>query len=343
MTQKRTFQRRPEAEALLRATDSERLRFIRQDRWIGYPVAQDALDALERLHDYPSVRRPPNQLIVGETNNGKTTLVDRFVELHPEIDEPGSQGVCMPVLKLDAPQSAAEDRLYNHILEQLGEPFSLRAPPDGKFFQICHLLKDMGVRVLILDEINNSTAGTDKQRMQMFNAIREIGNRIRRPTVLTGTFDALTAMRDMRQMQNRFPPLVLPTWQLDSAFLQLLASFESILPLRRRSYLASERLAPLLLVMSGGTIGELHFLLVKAAEAAIRNGSDRITRILLLELPWLPPDLRDAHASAAEHGQAAPFKYRDRLNALGHTTLTEDDPDGDAEPQNEQEDRATGA
>ena len=322
--EKKKFELLPEVQALLRAPNAERILFIQQDRWIGYPRAREALAVMERLFDYPDTRRPPNQLIVGETNNGKTTLVDRFVELHLPVDDEYGQSI--PVVKLDAPQSPSEDRLYNHILEHLQTSFSLRGPTDGKFFQICDLLRDMGTRVLILDEINNSTSGTHAQREGMFNAIREISNKTRRPIILTGTFDALSALREQRQNQNRFPPLVLPKWDLetDKDFRQLLASFEATLPLKRRSFLSSAALAPLLLVMSGGTIGELHGLLIRAAEAAIANASERITRTLLLALPWIPPEERDAQASAAEYGHAARIDYRARLKKLGHTELVDD-------------------
>ena len=93
------------------------------------------------------------------------------------------------------------------------------------------------------------------------------------------------------------------------------------------------------MVMSGGTIGELQGLLVRAAEAAIEKRSEHINRTLLLELTWLPPDLRDAHASASEHGQPQQVSYRERLSALGHTDLT-DDSAAAAQPIDPADDRA---
>lgn len=79
--------------------------------------------------------------------------------------------------------------------------------------------------------------------------------------MLTGTEVALAALRLDPQVQNRFPPLVLPRWKLDRDYLRLLASLESFLPLRHASNLPSEALAPLILEMSDSLIGEMILLL----------------------------------------------------------------------------------
>lgn len=266
---------------------------------------------------------------MAETNNGKTTIARRFRKLHPVVDDPAFAYTEVPVVVMDAPPSPDEDRLYNHMLDQLGAPYKIRAPKDAKLFQVRKLLRDMHVRVLIFDEINNSLAGISTMRQQMFNAIKNLGQNIERPIVLTGTFDALVAVREDPQIQNRFEPLVLPRWELNSDFLQLLASFETTLPLRRASYLSSERLAPLLLVMSGYVIGELNKLLKAAAEKAITGGTERITLKLLHDLDWVPPDLRDRHASAAAQGVRQKISYRDLLSELERRRAAEEEQDED--------------
>lgn len=298
------------AQKLLKAPDEERLAFLKQDRWIGYTAASRALGDMEQLFEQPTLTRPPNMLLTANTNNGKTTLVKRFEALHPPVDDPGAARAVRPVIRFDAPSTPSEDRFYNHLLQTLGAVYKITDKPDKKLFQIRDLLHRVGVRVLVLDEINNSLAGPATQRQQLLNAIKELSNMLQRPIILTGNFDALAALRDDKQIQNRFPPLVLPKWQLDDEFLQLLASFEATLPLRRASDLASEQLAPLLLVMSGGLIGELSTLLKLAARQAILSGKERVTRSLLLELRWTPPDQRDASASAAESGLDYRLDYK---------------------------------
>ena len=340
MTQKPKRKLAPRARALLQASDAERIAFIQTDRWIGYPQAKDALEQIERLLNYPNNDRPENMLLVAETNNGKTTIARRFRKLHPVVDDPALAYTEVPVVVMDAPPSPDEDRLYNHMLDQLGAPYKIRAPKDAKLFQVRKLLRDMHVRVLIFDEINNSLAGTSTMRQQMFNAIKNLGQNIERPIVLTGTFDALVAVREDPQIQNRFAPLVLPRWELNSDFLQLLASFETTLPLRRASHLSSGRLAPLLLVMSGYVIGELNKLLKAAAEKAIISGTERITLKLLHDLNWVPPDLRDRHASAAAQGVRQKISYRELLSELERRQAEQEEQDEDLDGEDDLEESA---
>lgn len=52
--------------------------------WIGYTQARTILSQLDYLLEYPAMHRMPNLLIVGRTNNGKTMLIDRFLELRQQ-------------------------------------------------------------------------------------------------------------------------------------------------------------------------------------------------------------------------------------------------------------------
>ena len=173
--------RRPEIRALLQGTDEERIRFIRSDHWIGYPVANGLLRRMAALVEQPDVLRPPNMLIISHTNNGKSTLARQFEKRFPAQDDPATGGITRPVVVLQVPPSADEDRLYKHILKELGAVGRDRAPKDTKLFQIHRLLRDLKMRVLVLDEINNALAGNATQRQQMLNAIKGLSNELQRP------------------------------------------------------------------------------------------------------------------------------------------------------------------
>lgn len=76
------------AQAALEFPEEERLRSLRQLRWITYPRAKQILTRLEDLLLYPPMHRMPCALVVGETNNGKTAIMHRFERLHPAADNP---------------------------------------------------------------------------------------------------------------------------------------------------------------------------------------------------------------------------------------------------------------
>lgn len=341
MTTKQTKRMRPpEIQALLRKTDAERLQFIRSNHWIGYPVANGLLRRMAALVEQPDVIRPPNMLIISHTNNGKSTLARQFEKRFPAQDDPATGGIERPVVVLEVPPAHDEDRLYKHILNELGAVGRDRAPKDT----IHRLLRDLKMRVLVLDEVNNALAGNAIQRQQMLNAIKGLSNELKRPIVLTGTEDALAALRDDKQLQNRFPPSFIPPWQLNHDFLRLLVSFESILPLKRRTDMANENLAALLMAMSDGYIGELRDLLVLAGVTAIETGAECINRKLLLSLDWVPPSLRDQQATAAELGQSYHVNYSERLRELSERIAdeTEDLSDEPLEEENWEDEGVSG-
>ena len=62
----------------LALSDRDRMEFMENPVLLRYPVADDILKRLERLVEMPKRSRMGNLLIVGESNNGKTTLVEQF-------------------------------------------------------------------------------------------------------------------------------------------------------------------------------------------------------------------------------------------------------------------------
>ena len=103
----------------------------------------------------------------------------------------------------------------------------------------------------------------------------------------------MRVIRSVPSVENRFPPMVLPQWQSDHAFRQLLASFEKIIPLTYPSDLPkSSALTAKLLARSEGTIGELKMLLAAAAADAMRSGTERITEEIIDGCNYTPPSAR---------------------------------------------------
>jgi len=279
------------AKALTLPND-ERIERIRKPRWIGYPRSKVVLDKLEDLLVYPKMHRMPNLLIVGDTNNGKTMLVERFKKQHPASDNPSGEGISVPVLVIQAPPVPDEGRFYNTILEALFAPFKPNDRVDRKQFQSIKLLRYVGLKMLVIDEIHHVLAGNMNKQRAFLNVIKYLGNELQVPIVGVGTKDAFRAIQTDPQLANRFEPAVLPLWKFDDEFLRLLKSFEMLLPLRHASKLYDTSLATTIFSMAEGHIGELSKLLAEAAVLAVQNGSERIDAKLLKEVGWIGPSER---------------------------------------------------
>lgn len=282
----------PSIHAWMDLHPAERVAKIRVPRWIGYQQANDILAKLEDVLTYPKTHRMPNFLIVGDTNNGKTMLINRFCSKHPSEDNPSGEYIKVPVLMVQAPPTADEGRFYNAILDLLFAIYKPSDRIDRKQFQVIGLLKSVGLKMLIIDEIHHILAGSSNRQKVFLNVIKYLGNELQVPIVGVGTKDAYRAIQTDPQLSNRFNPLVLPRWQIGDEFSSLLASFERLIPLKHPSNLQDNTIANQLLSMSEGYIGELSIILNEAAIFAIENKVETITAKVLESIDWVPPKSR---------------------------------------------------
>lgn len=260
---------------------AERLERLRGDRWIGYTRAQQALAKLEELYTHPQRERMPNLLIVGPSNNGKSMIVVKFkrskmvTTVHPTAAE------TIPIVHLQMPSDPTIQRFYARLLDAIGALF----PPRARIAELetlaLRILRRIGMRLLVIDEVHNLLAGSGVQQREFLNLLRFLGNELKVPLVCVGTRDAYLAIRSDDQLENRFQPMTLPVWQDDDEFAALLASFGAVLPLRRPSPFDDSGIRRYIIDKSEGTIGEIAELLRRAAVVAIETEEEAITRRVL--------------------------------------------------------------
>ena len=280
----------PSVQAQARLPAQERIRHVRAERWIGYPRALVALERLETLFAWPSRQRMPNLLLLGPTNNGKSMLIEKFRRSHPPAVLPDRED--LPVLCVQMPSEPSISRFYMAVLAALGAPLIPRQRlPDLERLALT-LLRAVGVRMLVIDELHNILAAHHGGRREFLNLLRFLGNELRIPLVGVGTREAYLAIRSDDQLENRFAPMVLPLWEADEETCSLLASFAAAFALRRPSHIATPDMARYLLTRSEGTIGELAQLLAAAAVAAIESGEEAIDRRTLALADYAGPSER---------------------------------------------------
>lgn len=255
----------------------ERITYIRQQGWIGYPQTKLVLTKMQDLFEYPPTYRMPNLLIAGPTNNGKTTVLRRFVDGYKSSENVIDGRLNIPVLMVGSPSVPNEGRLYDKILMELGAPFRISDPTPRKQMLVLKLFRDAKIRLLILDDIHNILAGSMTQQRVFLNVIREMSTELMIPIIAAGTMEAFNAISADPQLQNRFEPVALPPWGLNLEYYRLLASFEKRLPFEYASQLHQPEIANRIHAMAKGTIGGTDTVIKKAAVMALRNGDDRIS------------------------------------------------------------------
>lgn len=282
----------PAARVLLDLNDAERIEHILGSGWIQYTRARDALRALERLLAHPHIHRMPNMALVGETNNGKTVIAQRFLRSHPVLENRHGSNIEVPVLYVQSPPSADEMRLLTTILETLYAPLTPARRVDERQFQVVRLMSSVNVRMLMIDEFQHAFTGAYNNRRKYLAAIKLLGNQLQIPIVAIGTEEVFHALRADRQLANRFEPFELPLWKDDQEYFRLLASFERILPLKKPSHLTDMNFAMRVLAMSEGTIGEVATILKRCAVWAIESGQECIDFKALQRIHYDTPSER---------------------------------------------------
>jgi len=134
----------------------------------------------------------------------------------------------------------------------------------------------IGVRLLIIDELNSLVSGSMTKQRQFLTVLKHMSNELQIPMVGAGTEDAMRALQTDPQLSNRFTPMNLSRWGMTVEFRKLLASCEQMLPLRYPSNLSEKGIAHEIWSRSEGTIGETVTLLREAAKQAMRTGQEKI-------------------------------------------------------------------
>jgi len=279
----------PDFRHIVDLSHKERIAFMDEPRWIGYPAATKVLELLQNLLHKPKKPRMPNLLIVGEPNNGKTTIVKHFLDLHGQRYMNEQADAVIPVLVVESPPSADEKGLYVSILEKFFAPYRASDSKPKLRYQAIHYFRACHVGLLIIDEFHSLLTGPAVKQREVMNAIKLFCNELSIPIIGVGTREAVRVLHTDPQHASRFDVISLPIWMPNQEFQRLLAGFELILPLKRPSKLYQPQLASLLNTISDGNIGNVHKLLVECATEAIKSGQEHIDKALIESKAWMRP------------------------------------------------------
>ncbi len=267
----------PQFRLIALKPSEERINWIQQDRWISYPRAEKALTSINELLDCPTRTRMPCLLITGAPGMGKTHIIERFVRTHPaEFDEKAGT-TRRRVTALQMPPEPVEKEFYEELLLSMDAVVPAGGSVATPRARTRTFAKQLGLRLIIIDEIHAMLAGTFRQQRILLNSLRFLANDLHLPLVCAGTHEAHQALLTDQQLAERFAVFELPKWKDEDAFVQLLNTFASLLPLRRSSELGSPKIRQRVLALTEGVTVRICRVLEAAAIAAIAHGTEEIT------------------------------------------------------------------
>jgi uncharacterized protein YjiS (DUF1127 family) len=262
-------------DALAESID-ERIYFIRSKRWIAYPKAIEILGHLNALLKHPRTTRMPSLAVYGDSGMGKSMLVEKFKDDYALSAREKPRGPKAKLLVVELAGRPNERRLFAQILAVLGAPQSPRATIVELERTTVRLLRDLGVQVLVLDEIHNVLAASWREQRVVFNTLRYLSNELKLSLVCFGIMEARQAINGDVQLARRFDSVSLPRWMAGKEFEQLVLAIIRNLPLKEPSVLTVKGLRRILQT-SDGVSARIFRMLNDVAIEAIETGVERIT------------------------------------------------------------------
>ncbi len=242
--------------------------------------------------------------LTGGPGHGKTATTVGFCreyESQMRAQHPAAfhqENEFIPVCYSSLIQGAGLKAQMQHILRFYGHPHARRATGAELVDELVTVLNACRTQILVLDQAQNLHAG-DRRDDQVAACLKEIMDAAHVTLVLTGidldetgplaiaTGGRLQASNDRLQLARRFTVLRLERVAKDSQeWRDLLSSIEGQLVLTKaQEGDISESLADYVWDRAQGAIGVTFNMLRIAANNAIEDGSERITRRLLNRVP----------------------------------------------------------
>ncbi|WP_170118332.1 TniB family NTP-binding protein [Phreatobacter oligotrophus] len=255
--------------------------------FVTTPTVELVFKELDRLFLRGDQARSPNLLIWGDSNVGKTALLERYVrrkmqKAEQEGDVRPTGYANIPAIMISMPTDNNRTEFFELILTRLGRAFNPYGRNEALPVMTRRLMEEVGLRLAIFDEIHNIIP-TNDAKDEMLRQIKELSNKIRRPMVLSGTREAYSFISSSRELTERFYAIEIPKVQKGNDFTAFLNTMEAIIPLKRASHLSEDRMAEMLYNLSEGLPGRLSELLFHATVAAVETKVERITAKNLTE------------------------------------------------------------
>lgn len=296
------------ARADLLLSDEDRIAVIRRGGWIALKPSKSFLAELEALLAIGPQTRPRNLLLIGDSNSGKSTIFERFVSLHQMDLDPEAEVTEAPVVCIDCPDGPDRDALCIWLLEAIFARYKPQDKYEAKLAQVVRLYKQLGVRVILIDEIHHALQGTIKQQALFLNCLKRISNLTKCHFAAAGTEKATMLLGVDEQMTSRFKSFRMPEWNPGKDLGELLDTLENRLPLRNPSNLKSTVMMKAINSRAEGSLGDTIDLVRECAVAAIRStgAKECITVTLVKSLEWIAPSKRRDFGKIHQPPKATP-------------------------------------
>ncbi|MDX1539585.1 TniB family NTP-binding protein [Arsukibacterium sp.] len=258
--------------------------------FLASPFLKAVLNELDECRELSKLGGDPECIIVtGDTGAGKTSLINKYLELNARNDS--YEGTLIPVLSTTLPGEANSVALFQQILADLGHPYPFESSNEVALRkQIKAIAQNCGLELIIIDEFQHLIERKSlKILKETANSIKSLIVDTKIPMALFGMPYSSVILGSVSQLSSRFErrrilsPFRISTDSELQNYQAFLSKFETLMELAEPSELASEEMYRRLYSYSSGNFRKLKNLLNEAFKAALENGERSISQKRLAE------------------------------------------------------------
>lgn len=226
---------------------------------------------------------PECMSILGPSRAGKTTILKKFMEKYPDIED--EEGIRKQILYCEVPCPPAIGNLPTALLYALGDPFYNKGRNTAeRTLRLERLIQDCNIKMIILDEVQHLVEGTTpKLQRQASDWFKNIINKTRVPMIFSGLDSGSIIFEINSQLKSR----VLNNYRIapfritDKEFKGIVHVIDQNLPLAESSNLIASGLCDEIFSATEGHLGYLKELLKESVKIAVENDYKSVTRAVL--------------------------------------------------------------
>jgi Bacterial TniB protein len=256
-----------------------------QNSVIQYPSATKFRQA---IHYRECTGKPRNYVVYGRPGVGKTTLRKCIEHEFPPIVK--TDRTIYTVLSVTIPTRPTTKNVGEAILVKMGDPIFAKGGSTEKSNRIAELVKDLGVKAFIFDEMQHFVDGGNKNTPgDAAEWLKTLIDDSCASTILLGTdpvkkiLDANSAIKRRYSTAIELKPFSISTSGEAKEFAGIIRHIDKLLNLQFQIDYNDHKLIEAIHFATNGIMDYMMKLLIQAYELAFFNGYTRITRALLEE------------------------------------------------------------